>query len=69
MSQTTLLFDPVDETTDDSNAAALAALTAAVDPCSAIRQWLATAKPEEVSSVWTDADSLLYTFDRKAGRR
>lgn len=66
MSQSLLFADPVDETTDDAEA--LAGLKAAADPCSVIRRWLTTAKPEEVSSVWTDADSLLATLERK-GRR
>lgn len=66
MNHQLLFADPVDDQTDDVDA--LAVLMNAADPAGIIGQWLKTATPEQVSAVWTDADALLETLERR-GRR
>lgn len=66
MSQTLLFPEPACDQTDDVDA--LAILTAAPNPSEIVTRWLQTARPDQVSDIWSEADKLLATLERKGWR-
>ncbi|MBX3447949.1 MAG: hypothetical protein KF777_00230 [Planctomycetaceae bacterium] len=67
MSQTRSLFDPACDQTDDVDA--LAVLTTAPNPAEIVTRWLQTARQDQISDVWSAADALLATVQKKGGWR